>query len=337
MTELRKDPAVGRWVIISTERGRRPSDFSVEESVKVDERDCPFCEGNEFMTPPEIFSYRSDNTKPNTPGWRIRVVPNKFPALQIEGELNKREEGIYEVMNGIGTHEVIIETPRHIDDVFSLEEKVVEDVIWVYKERMVDLTKDSRFKYVLIFKNKGKIAGASLNHSHSQLIATPVIPKRVEEEIGGAKKYFDLKKRCVFCDIINQELETKERLLWKNEDFVSFCPFASRFPYEMSILPKRHSSDFRKISKVEIKSLARILKKCINHLNNILPGVPYNYIVHTSPSDRSDLDYYHWHLEIMPRLTRIAGFEWGTGFYINYMPPEEAAKYLKKKRQKNDK
>jgi len=337
MAELRKDPVIGRWVIISTERGKRPSDFTVEESVKIESKACPFCEGNEVMTPPEILSYRKDGTGPNSPGWWIRVVPNKFPALRIEGELGKRGKGIYDVMNGVGAHEVIIETPEHIDDVFFLEQKVVEEVIWVYRDRMIDLMKDPRFEYVLIFKNKGRVAGASLDHSHSQVIATPVVPKRVEEEMEGSKKYFDFKGRCVFCDIINQEIESKERLLWEDENFISFCPFASRFPYEMGILPKRHYSDFRKINQTEVRSLAWMFKRCIESLNRILPNVPYNYIIHTSPSEQQDLDYYHWHLEIMPRITRIAGFEWGTGFYINYVPPEEAVKHLKQEEiEKNE-
>ena len=335
MSELRKDPVTRRWVIISTERGRRPSDFADEEPYRVDEKRCPFCEGNEAMTPPEITSYRKNGTRPNTPGWSIRVVPNKYPALRIEGELNKRERGMYDVMNGIGAHEVIIETPHHIEDLFSLDQKTVEQVIWMYGDRMRDLIKDPRFEYVLIFKNKGRVAGASLDHSHSQLIATPVVPKRAEEELEGSKEYFALKNSCPFCDVMSQELNSKERLLWENDDFVSFCPFASRFPYEMHILPKRHCSDFKEINESEVRSLTVMLKKCLGSINKAIPHIPYNYIVHTCPYTQPDLDYYHWHLEIMPRLTRVAGFEWGTGFYINHVPPEEAAGHLIQGEQKS--
>ena len=336
MAELRKDPIIGRWVIICTERGRRPSDFVVEESDRREEGRCPFCEGNEPMTPPEIISYRKNGTQPDTPGWWIRVVPNKYPALRIEGELNRREGGIYDMMNGIGAHEVIIESPLHIEDVLSMNQKTVEEVIWVYRDRMRDLMKDSRFEYVLIFKNKGRVAGASLHHSHSQLIATPVVPKRVEEEMEGSQKYFALNGRCGFCDMVNQELKSKERLLWENENCVSLCPFASRFPYEMQILPKRHCSDFERISQSELVSLAEMLRKCIGVLNRVIPGVPYNYIIHTSPYTQPDLDYYHWHLEIIPRLVRVAGFEWGTGFYINHVAPEEAVTHLHQEEQKSD-
>jgi len=329
VAELRKDPVIGRWVIVSTERGRRPSDFADEQVPTTEAVTCPFCEGNETMTPPEIYACRKDGTKPNTPGWQIRVIPNKYPALGIEGELHKRGQGIYDMMNGIGAHEVIVETPHHIEDVFSLEERVIEEVIWVYRERMKDLMKDPRFEYVLVFKNKGKAAGASLDHSHSQLIATPIVPKRVEEELEGSRNYFNFKKRCVFCDIIQQELDLKQRLLWVTEHFVSLCPFASRFPYEMSILPRRHCSDFKEIEEHEVRDLAALLKKCIGALTRIIPSITYNYIIHTSPYSYPHLDYYHWHLEIIPRLTKVAGFEWGTGFYINHVAPEEAVKHLR--------
>ncbi len=330
MAELRRDLVIGRWVIISTDRGKRPSDFSVEEFPGGEGKKCPFCEGNEAMTPPEILSYRKKGTDPNNPGWWIRVVPNKFPALRIEGKLNKRGKGIYDMMNGVGAHEVIIETPQHIDDISSLEQKVVEEVIWTYRARMMDLMKDPRFEYVLIFKNRGREAGASLNHSHSQLIATPIVPKRVEEELAGSKEYFDFKERCVFCDIMCQEIDLKERVLWEDKNFLSFCPFASRFPYEIWILPKKHNSDFKEINQSEVKSLAWMLKECIRSLNKILPHIPYNYIIHTSPCTQPNLSYYHWHVEIIPRLTKVAGFEWGTGFYINHIVPEEAIKHLKK-------
>lgn len=318
-------------MVISTERRKKSFDFTSEKSARVEKEKCPFCEGNEALTPPEVISYRKDATKPDTPGWWIRVVPNKYPALGREGELRRRKRGIYETMSGIGAHEVIIESPHHIEDVLSGEQRVVEEVIQVYRDRIRNLRKDTRFKYVLIFKNKGMLAGASINHSHSQLIATPVIPGRIKEELGASRRYFHLKGRCVFCDIISQEVSSKQRFLWEDENFISFCPFASCFPYEMSILPKRHYSDFKEISQTEVKSLAKMLKKCIVTLNKILPHIPYNYIIHTSPYARSNLEYYHWHLEIIPRLSRIAGFEWGTGFYINYIAPEEAAKHLKKK------
>jgi len=330
MAELRKNPLTGNWVIISCKRGKRPLSFFLEEKRNENEEKCPFCEGNEGTTPPEVFSYRQEKTAPDTPGWWIRVVPNKFPALSSKGQLNRQKKGIYERMNGVGAHEVIIETPHHVKDLFSFEPKEIEKIIWIYRRRLIALMKDPRFEYVLIFKNKGQKAGASFSHSHSQVIATPLIPKDIKEKLQSSKKYFDSEKKCIFCEIISEEINLKKRVLWDDENLLSFCPFASRFPYEMCILPKAHCSDFRKIDESIVKSLAIMLKKCINALNKILPGISYNYIIQTSPFSKSNLKYYHWHIEIIPRFTRIAGFEWGTGIYINHVPPEDAAKHLKK-------
>lgn len=198
MPELRKDPIHGRWVIISTERSRRPSDFAADERRSAGGF-CPLCEGNEDRTPPEIIALRDNGTSPNSPGWTLRVVPNKFPALRIEGELNREGEGIYDKMNGIGAHEVVIETPRHEETLATLPLKNVENVLLAYRDRIIDLRRDQRLRYVLVFKNHGIAAGASLEHSHSQIIALPIVPKRVSEEVEGAKTYFNYKDRCVFC------------------------------------------------------------------------------------------------------------------------------------------
>lgn len=329
MPELRRDPVIGRWVIISTERGKRPSDFGKEQEDKGG-KFCPFCPGNEEKTPPEIVAYREPaNNGKDSPGWWVRVVPNKFPALQIEGSINRRGDGMYDQMNGIGAHEVIIETNEHDKDISDLEPKKVEDILWAYRDRIMDLKKDTRFEYILIFKNKGSAAGASLSHPHSQLIATPIVPKRVREEVNGSKHYFEYKERCVFCDMIRQEIENQIRIISENEDFIAFTPFASRFPFETWILPKQHDSDFEDIQKHEVTNLSRILRLMISKLNKVLDRPPYNYIIHNSPLKEAHIPHYHWHIEIIPKLTKIAGFEWGTGFYINPTAPEEAAKFLR--------
>jgi len=231
MPELRKDPIIGRWVIISTERGKRPSDFP-NVPKRRGNKPCPFCPGNESATPPEILAFRPNSSEPNKPGWTLRVISNKFPALKIEGDLNREGRGIFDKMNGIGAHEVIIETPDHDKDLVDLEEKQVQDIIWAYRERSIDLKNDPRFEYILIFKNQGEAAGASLEHSHSQLIATPIVPKRVTEELEGAGKYYEYKERCIFCDIIKQEISENERVVLQNESFISIEPFAPRFPFE---------------------------------------------------------------------------------------------------------
>lgn len=328
MPELRKDPITGRWVIISTERAKRPHEFTKDE-VKRRGGLCPLCPGNERMTPREVFSVRGDGSSPNQPGWNIRVVPNKFPALMIEGDQGKGAEGIYDRMNGIGAHEVILETPDHEKDMFEFEKKDVENVIIAYRQRVLDLKQDLRFKYVLIFKNHGQEAGASLEHSHSQLIALPIVPKRVAEEMVGGYDYYRFRDRCVYCDIVDQEMSGKERMVYENADFVSVAPYAPRFPFETWIIPKEHRSVFESISDSEISSFAEILLLTMRRLDGVLSNPPFNFVIHAAPFNVGEVQHYHWHLEIIPKLTKIAGFEFGSGFYINPTPPEEAARYLR--------
>jgi UDPglucose--hexose-1-phosphate uridylyltransferase len=327
--ELRKDPVTGRWVIISTDRSRRPTDF-VRDKVEIRGSGfCPFCYGNESKTPPEILAYRSDGSARNMPGWTLRVVPNKFPALGIEGSLDRQGEGLYDKMNGVGAHEVIIETPEHQMTLATLPVSRVEDMLWAYRNRVLDLKQDRRFKYIMVFKNHGEAAGASLEHTHSQLIALPVVPVRVREEVSGAREYYGFKERCIFCDIIRQESERGIRVIAENPGFIVLSPFAPRFPFEMWIVPKSHQPAFEDSQKTEFEQLAAILKDMLIRLDKVLDHPALNYIIHTSPVSAVPEDSYHWHVEIMPKLTKVAGFEWGTGFYINPTPPEEAAKFLR--------
>jgi len=328
MPELRKDPIMGRWVIISTERARRPSDFRHNNAGRT-RSECAFCAGHEAETPPEVLAYRSNGNGADGGGWSVRVVPNKFPALRIEGELGRRGEGMFDMMNGIGAHEVIIETPDHGTDLADLAESQIEEVLWSYHDRVHDLTKDPRFRYILIFKNHGAEAGASLEHTHSQLIALPIVPLNVAEELNGAREYYRLRERCVFCDLISQEREDQVRLVAENDEFITVCPFAPRFPFETWILPKRHGGAFEHNTKHEYRNLARALRDTLGRLNRTLRSPAYNYLIHSSPVREPDERHYHWHIEIMPKLSQVAGFEWGTGFYINPMPPEDAARHLR--------
>ncbi len=336
MPELRKDPIVGRWVIISTERARRPDDFrhAIEEAP---EPPCPFCAGHEAETPPEIYAAR-DGSQPNTPGWKIRIVPSIAPALRVEGNLDRRGAGLYDVMNGVGAHEIVVETPEHLASTALLDESQIALMLHGYVLRITDLARDPRLKSVLIFKNYGRAAGgSSIRHARSQLIATPVTPKRVKEELISARRYFEYKERCLFCDILKQELADGSRVVLDHSDFVVLAPFASRFPFELLLLPKEHSPDFGSISRDRLLPLASVLKQTLGRLSSALGDPPYNYILHTAPFRTGKKagywktldDDYHWHLEIMPRLIRVAGFEWGSGFYINPTPPEEATRYLR--------
>ncbi len=328
MPELRKDPITDRWVIISTERGRRPGDWFVEPKTRSGGF-CPFCPGNEDKTPPEIVATRPNHSAPNTTGWNIRVVPNKFPALQIEGDLNRRGEGLYDLMNGVGAHEVIIESPNHLAELSDLPVEHVKDILLTYRQRILDLKNDTRFKYILVFKNRGTAAGASLEHSHSQLIATPIIPKRVQEELYGARRHFELKERCIYCDILRQELHSGKRVVVAREGYVALEPFAPRFPFETWLLPIRHASHFEATEPEHYHGLAVTLQETLQRISSALEDPHYNFILHTFPVQEPASLEYHWHLEIIPKLTKVAGFEWGSGFYINPTPPELAAQHLR--------
>jgi UDPglucose--hexose-1-phosphate uridylyltransferase len=326
---LRKDPIIGRWVIISTERGKRPSDF-LRESVQIKGApNCPFCMGNEGKTPPEVLAYGRNGAGANSPGWTVRVVPNKFPALGIEGDLDRQGEGLFDRMNGVGAHEVIVETPDHQQTLATISEKGIEAVLWAYRDRVLDLKNDRRFRYILIFKNHGEAAGASLEHTHSQLIALPIVPKRVREEVDTGKRYFQEKERCIFCDMIRQERQAGVRVISENDQFVAIAPYAPRFPFETWVLPKTHASSFENNQTPIYASLARMMKDCLMRLDMVLDRPAYNYVIHTSPIGEEINEHYHWHIEMMPKLTKVAGFEWGTGFYICPTPPEEAARFLR--------
>ncbi|MCD4653061.1 galactose-1-phosphate uridylyltransferase, partial [bacterium] len=322
------DPVIGRWVIISTERGLRPNDFSMPATPET-KTVCPFCPGREHLTTPEIYALRPSHTQPNTPGWNLRVIPNKFPALQIEGHLRQRADGIYDKMNGVGAHEVIIETPDHKKTLAELSVEQVKNIFVAYRSRILDLHKDKRFRYVMVFKNHGLAAGASLSHSHSQLIATPIVPKRVAEELKGAQAYFRYKDRCVFCDIVAQEMEDSSRVIDYNDVFLAIAPYAPRCPFETWILPREHQPFFEHSTDESISRLAEIILSIVKKINIVLEFPPFNILIHNSPFDYRKPESYHWHIEIMPRSTWVAGFEWGTGFYINPTPPEEAAEFLR--------
>ncbi|MBX3443825.1 MAG: galactose-1-phosphate uridylyltransferase [Planctomyces sp.] len=328
MHELRKDPIVGRWVIIAPDRITRPVNLHEVEPPLNDEFD-PFLEGNEEATPPEILAYRNPGTRPNGPGWRVRVVPNKFPALKVEGELLKRGDGMYDKTTGIGAHEVIIECPHRETNLSRLSVDNIREVLWVYRDRLVDLRRDPRLIHGLIFKNKGALAGASLDHSHSQLIVSPIVPITIQEELEGAEAFYRYRGRSIFSDMIQQELATDSRVVLDSPNFLVICPFASRFPFETWILPKQHSSHFENVTRPAIEELGVVLKQTLRKLEFALDDPPYNFVIHTAPFDRQELPHFLWHIELFPRLTRVAGFEWGSGFYINPVPPENAAKFLR--------
>ena len=328
MPEFRKDPISDNWVIIAQERSHRPFDYQ-RSSDHIESTVCPFCEGNEQETPGEILALRRSSSLTDRSGWSVRVVPNQYPALVMSLDKSDKSHDFYVSRHGFGSHEVIIESPRHIKSFTELQPHQATEVVSTYHDRMRALKADGHFVYGLIFKNFGEAAGASLEHIHSQLLATPVTPRRVQQEWCTAKAFHESQGDCVFCHIMRHEIKTKDRVVLETNQFLVFCPFASRFPYELMILPKEHYSHFEEIPEQMISELSQCLHEALARLENVISDCSYNYLIHTSPFDTGPVAHYHWHVEILPRMTTDAGFEWGTDYYINYAPPEESAQRLR--------
>jgi UDPglucose--hexose-1-phosphate uridylyltransferase len=338
MPELRHDPIQRQWVIIASERARRPSEFEIE-IIQQPAEFCPFCACNEDKTPPEILAVRDGFSAPNSPGWSVRVIPNKFPALRIEGELDRAADGIYDTMNGIGAHEIVIESPDHIKHIADQSPSHLVHVLKAYRERLRDLMRDIRFLYVAVFRNYGESSGATLSHPHSQLIAMPVVPHVIEVELASAHEHYRYRGRCLFCDIIRQEMNAEIRMVSNSGPYAVFTPFASRSPFELFLAPVKHQHDFVQTTDEELGILSETLISTLSRLRQALNDPPFNFVLHLSPNLHAQSpivqrypairESYHWHIEIIPRLTKSAGFEWGTGFYINPTPPEQAAEFLR--------
>jgi UDPglucose--hexose-1-phosphate uridylyltransferase len=315
-------------VIIAGDRPKRPSDFLREPVAPSPLSLCPFCPGQEQKTPPEVLAFRQCG-EPNQPGWTVRVVPSKFPVLQVEGDLDRQGDGMFDRMNGIGAHEVVIEAPDHNLTWAEMPERQLEDVLWAYRARILDLRKDIRLRYITVFKNHGEAAGSLIGHPHSELVALPVIPKRASEEMEGCRAYHAFKERCVYCDIVQQEVRAGLRLVTETEHFVVIQPYAPRFPFETWVIPQHHSSHFESAEPPAMQNLAWVLRLTLRQIEKTLEQPAYNLVMHSAPIQEGPMAHYHWHIELMPKLTRVAGFEWGTGFYINPTPPEESARFLK--------
>lgn len=329
MIELRRNPILSEWIIINDNR-------EVEHTIKPkkiddEEKLCPFCAGKENLTPRAIMSLdKNGNFAQDIKNWDIRVIPNNKPILAIESTLNRRADGVYDKMNGAGAHEIIIETPDHNKKIQDYSITELSRIFDVMQSRINDLKNDSRFEYILAFKNHGLEAGETLTHSHTQLVAMPIIPKVIKEEMNVSKKYYEFKERCLFCDIIDQEISSGARIVTETSNFVAFVPYASRYPFETWILPKEHGTDFCCINdKSKKDDLASILISVMKRLYKVLDNPSYNFVMHLLPLKTSFLPYYHWHIEIVPKITKFTGFELGTGMYVNPTIPEETAKFLR--------
>jgi UDPglucose--hexose-1-phosphate uridylyltransferase len=338
LNELRKDYLLDRWVVIATARSRRPTDFAKQPREQAKTSECPMCPSNEHMTPPAILAYLKTvegirKTKDPEPGrhknWLIRVVPNLYPAFsppQDKETLRKNETP--NLAAAVGHHEVLIESPVHDEHPANARIPQLINVINGYIDRLRELSAKPYVRYVSIFRNHGLEAGASLSHAHSQIIATPIVPTVVKEETKAAKRFWKQKGKCVFCDIIENERKG-QRLILENPEFVVFAPYASVNPMEFWIFPKNHQTSLLEMQQTEVKTFAETLKECLSRLKSLVNDPPYNYGFHLATS-KEDHGYYHWHLEVYPRLAIWAGFEKSTGIYINTMTPEAAAESMRK-------
>ncbi len=330
MPEIRQNPATKEWVVIATERARRPEEFvemgETGRKIPVYSKDCPFCPGNEASTPPEIISVVGSDGK-----WSLRVVPNKFPALIPEGEsVRDGDFGFFRSMDGLGQHEVIIETPLHNASFGDISDDKALEIVKAYRTRYLDLSSDKRFKLVTVFRNQGKEAGTSIEHPHSQIVATPVVPLHIRHRLEEATRFFDNHGECVFCRMLEMEKKDGKRIVMDSESFLVIEPFASRMPFETWIIPNEHHASFGEVGDTELSELARVMNRLLEKFNRCLGSLSYNLVVRTVPVGEEGEDYYHWHIQLIPRLTTPAGFELGTGVYINTSLPEAAAKFLRK-------
>ncbi len=362
MPEFRKDPLSDRWVIIAEGREGRPDEFQRTSSRRVASR-CPFCAGHEEDTPRAIAVYDAthpalglksskltktnqhvpaqpqqteesacptDHAAPANHPWLVRVVPNKYPAIDTAGDNTPVEfESFYEARPAIGVHEVIVESPRHVARFGQLTDDEARLLVLAYRDRIKALQQDSRLRYALAFKNTGPEAGASLEHGHSQIVATPLVPLEVQRELDAARRLYTEHGDCFFCRMVRAELEQDRRVVGQSPHFVAICPFASRMPFEMCMLPRKHLCHFELLGDETLFELAQFMHYVLKRLETIRPHAAYNYFIHTAPFDTLPLRHYHWHIEIYPRLTTTAGFEWGTGYFINPVPPEKAALALR--------
>ncbi|MCI0406961.1 MAG: galactose-1-phosphate uridylyltransferase [Acidobacteria bacterium] len=327
MAELRREPILQRWVVITAQPWKALAEVLRQRRDRSG-GPCPFCPGQEHETPPEVFALRDPASPHDLTGWTVRVVPNRFPALRIEGEIERTGEGVFDRTSAIGAHEIVIETASHVADWATLAVENVAGVLEAYRNRSLDLRGDERFRQILIARNYGP-GLAFLPHPHSHILALPVVPKRIEDEVRGVVEYYQRKERCAYCDILRQELKSGERVIRESETFLALASFAARYPFETWILPKAHAHDFGAIKADQLPELAGLLQDVTGALHRLLPDLAYSLVLHTSPLQRYIESRYHWHLEIRVRLGVGEGFEWGTGFFVNPLSPEEAAQLLR--------
>jgi len=329
--QWRRNPTTGQWVILAPARGARPilldDDRNPPDMSPL--HSCPFCAGHEWNTPPELFAYREPDSLANGPGWHVRVVPNQFAVVQPEGELRVHGDGFFLFEDGVGQHELIIECPHHETNFARLPETQIVEVVQAWHTRLEYLSQIPHLRYGQLFKNQGRGAGASVGHCHSQLIATPLVPALLDLELHTADSFFKQHGTCLFCDLIAREHVEGSRVVLDTREYLVVTAFAGRQPFETWIVPKHHRSHFDRLEPASVADLGRVIAAVLKKLDAALNDPPFNLLIHTSPYHEPDLEHYHWHVEIIPRLTQAAGYEWATNLNINPVLPEDAAHILK--------
>jgi len=327
MPEFRQNMVTKEWVIIATERSKRPDDFMEKRydrnNLPPHKGDCPFCPGNESMTPPTVFSIEKNGS------WSLRVVPNKFAALQNNLTIERRHEGRFLKAEGFGLAEVVIESQFHNQTIATMDQNEVKNVVFAYRERAIDISKIKDLELITIFRNYGERAGTSLEHPHSQIIATPIVPPHVRNSLYQSQLACDTYGDCIYCGMMEEERQQKVRIVSETKYFLVICPFASRSPFETLIYPKIHRSSFNAISDIELEDFASVLRDTLKRIYICLNDPDYNYVINSAPIKDGEVKYHHWYVVIVPKLTTPAGFEIGTGIYINTTLPEECAQFLR--------
>ncbi len=328
MSELRQNVVTREWVIITPERAKRPDQFirekAAEPPLSMCVPDCPFCVGNEHLTLDESFRIAEKDS------WRVRVIANKFPALTDRGDRVRKVDGIYRSMSAVGFHEVIVEHRLHNMTTALMTEEEVADILKVYRQRYRAIRKDSRIEAIILFKNHGEAAGTSIVHPHSQLVATPIVPTQIRQRVEEAIRYFDDTGECVCCRTLQDEINAKERIIFQSKNFVAFIPYAALSPFHTWIFPLRHSASFEEINDAEIRDLSKCLRIVLAKLYHGLNNPDFNYSIRSAPTRDLRAEYFHWYLTIVPRVSKTAGFEIGSGMYVNTALPEESAEFLRK-------
>lgn len=332
MSELRLNQITNDWIIMIG-REKTPHDYAVREKRKLPEfsESCPFCPGNEILTPDEVYKIKDEK------GWRIRVVPNKYSVLSPDIEKLRYEAGLKKSITGAGIHEIIIESPIHNLTTATMPVNQLKDVLQTYKERFLSFYSDRRIEHVIIFKNQGPASGTTIQHPHSQIVGLPIIPIQIRERATKAMLFFDNTGDCIFCKTLHDELSDCARIVCHTDHFVSFIPFASLSPFHIWIFPKRHSGSFSAIKENEIWDLAFNLKSTMAKVYYGLENPDFNYVLRSGKPSEENLEYLHWYISIVPRVTQASGFELGSGMYINPLMPETAAEFLRNIKQKGNK